>query len=436
VIPRWPRTLFVRTALLIASTLAAFSVVAWAAIVWTTVIPVARATADVLAQRTNAAIAAYRSGAALPDGVALNEGPTATAAARMRGFAFSFYLINLRRRLQENLPGAQVFVARSVMPTTIWIRTPQIPRRWLVLTSRLGRPETPMAVVAVIMMGAVLALVGAALFARRLTAPLADLVEATERVAEGERVSVNPASGPSEVRSLAIAFQTMSHRLAEIDEQRELMLAGLSHDLRSPLARVRVAIELLDPRDTMLAQQMAVEVEEIDRIVGQFLHYVRAGYRESPVKASADELVRETLAQYASGTQLHLELSVAEPRMLAVEGLRHILLNLVQNAFEYGQPPVVVRTRVEHDVLQVSVEDRGAGLSDQDWRDAIRPFQRLRATPGTGHTGLGLAMVDRLVQASRGTLSARRIEGGFVVEVTLATTAPCFAPTWVDSERH
>jgi len=268
----------------------------------------------------------------------------------------------------------QVLAARSVMPTTIWIRTPQIPGRWLVLTWQLGRPETPMAVVAVIMTGALLVLVGAALFAHRLTAPLADLVKATERVAEGARVSVNPASGPSEVRSLAIAFQMMSHRLAEIDEQRELMLAGLSHDLRSPLARVRVAIELLDPRDTMLAQQMAVEVEEIDRIVGQFLRYVRAGYRESPVEASADELVRETLAQYASGRQLHLELSVAEPRMLAVEGLRHILLNLVQNAFEYGQPPVVVRTRVEHGVLQVSVEDRGPGLSDQDWRDAIRPF--------------------------------------------------------------
>jgi two-component system osmolarity sensor histidine kinase EnvZ len=200
------------------------------------------------------------------------------------------------------------------------------------------------------------------------------------------------------------------------------MLAGLSHDLRSPLARVRVAVELLDPRDRVLAQQMAVEVEEIDRIVGQFLHYVRAGYRESPVEASADELVRETLAPYASDTKLHLDLNCAEPRMLAVEGLRHVLLNLVQNAFEYGQPPVKVRTGVEHDMLRISVEDRGHGLSDQDWQEAIRPFQRLRATPGAGHTGLGLAMVDRLVQACRGTLTARRIEGGFVVDVTLATT--------------
>jgi two-component system osmolarity sensor histidine kinase EnvZ len=422
--PRWPRTLFARTALLIASTLAAFSLVAWAAIIWTTVIPGARTTADLLAQRANSAIAAYGSGAALPDGVILSEDSPAMARARGSGFLFSFYLINLRARLKQDLPGAQVFVGPSVMPSTIWIRAPQIPRRWLVMTWRLARPETPMAMVAVILTGGLLALLGASLFARRLTAPLANLVAATQRLPEGERVSVDPDSGPSEVRSLAAAFQAMSRRLAEIDEQRELMLAGLSHDLRSPLARVRVALELLDARDALLAQQMAADVEEIDRIVGQFLHYVRAGYGESPVEANADEVVRQTLAQFSSDKQLRMELSAAEPRMLAVQGLRHILLNLVQNALEYGRPLVVVRTRAEQDVLKVSVEDRGAGLSDLEWMDAIRPFQRLRATPGSGHTGLGLAMVDRLVRASRGTLSARRIDGGFVVQVTLAAAAP------------
>src|SRR4030081_134820 len=97
-----------------------------------------------------------------------------------------------------------------------------------------------------------LSLLAAAVFARRLTAPLATLVDAARRVGDGEVVAVDTSSGPSEVRSLAVAFQAMSQRLVELDERRELMLAGLSHDLRSPLARMRVAVDLLESSEAGL----------------------------------------------------------------------------------------------------------------------------------------------------------------------------------------
>lgn len=420
--PRWPQSLFARTALLIASTLAAFSLIAWAATVWTTVIPAAEATAHVLAERTDAAVAAYRSGAPLPDGVTVARTLAARESRLLPGFAFSFYLINVRRQLQADLNGSEVFVARTAIPSEIWVRTPQIPDRWLVLRWQLARPETPMALFVVIAIGALLVLGGATIFARRLTAPLADLVLATQRVAEGERITVDPVSGPVEVRSLAMAFQSMSHRLAELHEQRELMLAGLSHDLRSPLARVRVAVELLDTRDLELARQMTVDVEEIDRMIGQFLHFVRAGYREAPVRACPDEVIRETLSRHAPQPGLRMQLHATETRLLAVDALRHIVINLVQNAFEYGKTPVTVHTCLAPGELRLSIEDSGPGLSEQEWREALLPFRRVRAIPGTGHTGLGLAMVDRLVHACRGTLAARRIEGGFTVDITLATT--------------
>jgi two-component system osmolarity sensor histidine kinase EnvZ len=209
----------------------------------------------------------------------------------------------------------------------------------------------------------------------------------------------------------------MSNRLAELDEQRELMLAGLSHDLRSPLARVRVAVELLEEPNVALATQITEEIELLDRMIGQFMHYVRAGYQEQPIQACLDDIVRDTLARHA--TTVQLELGAPEPCRIAVESLRHILLNLVQNAVEYGRPPVAVRTTQTTGAVRLSVADSGTGLSPAEWSEAIQPFRRLRQTPGMGHTGLGLAMVERLVRVARGTLAATQSDRGFTVEVTL-----------------
>jgi two-component system osmolarity sensor histidine kinase EnvZ len=419
----WPRSLFARTALLITCALVFFSFIAWAALVWTTLIPAAEVTAHVLAQRATLAAASYKAGMPLPDGVQVVRDEASFPQARRRAeFSLSLYLNHLRKQLQADIPGSRVLVARTVMPTELWVRTAQVPDRWFVLTWQVARPETPFAMGGLVLAGGLLSLVAAAVFARRLTAPLAALVEATRRVGEGEVVAVDASSGPSEVRSLAVAFQAMSQRLAELDERRELMLAGLSHDLRSPLARMRVAVDLLESSDADLTGQITTDVEEIDRIVGQFLHYVRAGYRETPERAIADEIVRDALGHYLRTGELNLELNATGSRLLPVESVRRVVINLVQNAFEHGQAPVTVRTLQRPGELQVSVEDRGQGISVQEWQEAIRPFHRLRAAPGIGHSGLGLATVDRLVRAAHGSFMGRQIQGGFVVDATFAVT--------------
>jgi two-component system osmolarity sensor histidine kinase EnvZ len=336
-------------------------------------------------------------------------------------FSLGLYLNHLRKQLQADMPGSRILVAR-VMPTELWIRPAQVPDRWFVLKWQIARPETPLALGGVVLAGGLLSLVAAAVFARRLTAPLATLVEATRRVGDGEVVSVDASSGPSEVRSLAVAFQAMSQRLVELDERRELMLAGLSHDLRSPLARMRVAVDLLESSDPNLIGQITTDVEEIDGMVGQFLHYVRAGYREAPARASADEIVRDSLGHYLRTAELNVELNATGSRLLPVESVRRVVINLVQNAFEHGRAPVTLRTLLRPRELLISVEDRGQGISVQDWQQAIRPFHRLRAAPAAGHCGLGLATVERLVRAAQGTLAGRQVQGGFVVDVTFTAT--------------
>jgi signal transduction histidine kinase len=103
--------------------------------------------------------------------------------------------------------------------------------------------------------------------------------------------------------------------------------------------------------------------------------------------------------------------------------VRHTLLNLVQNALDHGRAPVTVRTSLTSAEIQITVEDCGAGLSEAEWSEALRPFRRLHDPPGGSHTGLGLSMVERLVRGGGGHLHAARIEGGFAVMVRFPTLA-------------
>jgi two-component system, OmpR family, osmolarity sensor histidine kinase EnvZ len=197
------------------------------------------------------------------------------------------------------------------------------------------------------------------------------------------------------------------------------MLGGISHDLRTPLARIRVALELLDVQDPALRDEMTASIDEMDRMIGQFLRYVRAGYRESPSHAVLDDVVRRCLSSYASDDRVRLELDAMQSRVFAVECVNHTLLNLVQNALQYGRAPVAVRTMLGADEIALSVEDCGDGLTEAQWSEAVRPFHRLSASPSQGHSGLGLALVQRLVSTSGGSLSSRRGDGKFMVSVHL-----------------
>jgi len=392
---------------------------------WSVVIPTADLTADMLVVRASEALASHRAGSALPEGTKLTNGSPIDDIPRFRFLAYSIYLQRVRIALQTHMHASQVVIAHARAPAELWLKTADTGDAWLVLSVRLARPQAPLAVALVLIITAVLVLGVSAWSTRRLTKPLARLAADAVQIAETRPVEVDTASGPSEVRSLAVAFQSMSHRLSELNEQRELMLAGISHDLRSPLARLRIAVELLDERDADLMRQMVVEIEEMDRMIGQFLHYVRSGYRETPVKAAFDDVVRSALAPFSGDARIHYRYAAPQACFLSIELVRHIALNLVQNALEHGKAPVYVTTSAGSDSVRLVVQDAGPGVSSQDWPLALRPFSRLRAKPGGGHAGLGLALVDRLVRAGHGVLNARQMHGGFEVSIALPVGLSC-----------
>ena len=410
-----PASLFARTAALIAATLLAFAGIIWLAISWTIVVPTAPLMADLLEHRISAAVRAAQDRSPMPQGARLSHETPRPATLPNQLSAVRNYLERVVRELNGRLDGAQVIVTHVSAPFEISVQVDALENSWVVLSWNFARPRASTAALTLFTIAVLLVLGASSWWARRLSLPLASLANAAKQVAEGKRVTVDTESGPREVQSLANAFQSMSQRLYEVAEQREFMLAGVSHDLRSPLARMRVAIELLDERNVALAEGMTHEIEEMDRMLGLFLHYVRANYNETSQRIVPDDVVR---AATPHDERIVLELNATESRVLPSDALRQITLNLVQNALDHGRPPVRVRTQLSGDQVELAVTDAGAGLSPDEWQQALEPFNRVRAQPNTGHAGLGLALVDRLIRNVGGTLSSNRTPDAFTIIVT------------------
>jgi two-component system osmolarity sensor histidine kinase EnvZ len=269
----------------------------------------------------------------------------------------------------------------------------------------------------------VLSLLAAYFIVSRISKPLQRLSAAAAEIGRGRAAAPVPEAGPAEIRTLSTAFNQMAKDLARLDEDRALILAGVSHDLRTPLARLQLGIEL-SPEDESLKKGMIADIEEMDRIIGQFLDFARVGEQGGEAAASVDidALAREVLEHHRSvGHSVEESLdarAAVEARPMA---LRRAIGNLIDNAFKYGAAPVSLRTRAEPGTVVVEVLDRGPGIPGADAERMKLPFTRLDAARGgQSGSGLGLAIVERVAQAHRGRLALLpRPDGGLIARLTL-----------------
>lgn len=218
-----------------------------------------------------------------------------------------------------------------------------------------------------------------------------------------------PSLGAPEVRSITQRFNAMLERLASNQQERSTMLAGIAHDLRAPITRLRFRLSLqqhkADERNAAQADLVALE-----RITNQFLLFAGEGDRELPVLCPLDQWMGEAVAGQPK-QQLQLELTTVEATIQPV-ALGRAINNLIDNAFSYGEAPVVVR--LSHNDVEALIEvwDQGPGIPEQQWQRALQPFHRIDAARGQqGHCGLGLAIVNQVVQQHGGTISFRRGHG-------------------------
>ncbi|HUN67273.1 MAG TPA: ATP-binding protein [Burkholderiales bacterium] len=257
-----------------------------------------------------------------------------------------------------------------------------------------------------------LALAGAWLIASALSRPLAAIAAAAREVGRGQAPAPLAESGPTEMRTVSVAFNRMAGDLAAMERERATVLAGISHDLRTPLSRLRLAIEMSGAdRDT--ADGMGADVEEMDKVIGQFLTFAR-GEDEPLAAGDLDALVADIVEGYRKrDVTIDFRPGGLAAVRFAPMALRRAVSNLVDNALRYAGGTVEIETRRDGARVLVEVMDRGPGVPQSETERLKRPFTRLvEARSGAGGAGLGLAIVDRVARAHGGQLELVAREGG------------------------
>ena len=261
---------------------------------------------------------------------------------------------------------------------------------------------------------AVLALCGTAAV-RLATRPLRRLADAAERLGQDPAAAPLAETGSREVASAARAFNTMQARIGDYLRERSQILAAVTHDLQTPLTRMRLRSELLPPgeaRDKLLA-----DIDEMRGLVGEGLNYAASAHAAEEAPQAVD-VIALLDGLVCDGQDAGQQLSLQAPSSLAPlttrpRALRRIVGNLIDNAVKFAGAAEVVVTAGEG-MLHIAVQDRGPGIPDDQLQSALQPFVRLEASRNrdSGGTGLGLAIAQRLAQALGATLALRPREGG------------------------
>lgn len=252
--------------------------------------------------------------------------------------------------------------------------------------------------------GVIFGLLGALWIARRINMPLRALSHSATLLGRGETPPDLAETGASEISSLSRVFNQMALDIKRLTSDRTLLLAGVSHDLRTPLSRLRLALEMLgEDADEVLRQGMIQDVDDMDRIVEQFLAYIRDGEIETVRKADLNELVNDVASRYMrQGYPLALELMPMQAFPMRVVAMQRLLGNLIDNALRHGGGEVEVSTHVNDGQIQLSVLDRGPGLPEPQANNQS-PSYRVR---------LGLEVVERIVKLHEGSLQFLPRDGG------------------------
>ena len=277
-------------------------------------------------------------------------------------------------------------------------------------------------------------MLGAAVVAGFINRPLKRLSWAASQVRDGQfhTPSLDEHASTSEIREVNIGFNRMAERLAKVEQERALMLAGISHDLRTPLARLRLETEMSVP-DAQSRELMAGDIAQLDGIIDKFLDYARpAPETLTPVLLTG--VISRCIAPLRHNPRLQIQVDVAEDLHVLAEAveLGRVFSNLLENARRYGQSPQDGITRVEivarlHEGwVLLRVRDHGQGVSEDTLRNLTQPFFRGDAarTAATG-SGLGLAIVERSVQRMQGTFSVfNSSHGGLMALMRLRQAWP------------
>ena len=270
----------------------------------------------------------------------------------------------------------------------------------------------------------VVSLLGAAFISSLINLPLRRLTQATRAFAQGKRPDPLPEKGPNEIIEANRSFNQMVDQLQQVESDRAVILAGISHDLRTPLARMQLEVEMANLSNEA-REGIQSDIGQMDDIIGQFLDYAKPTDAHSFINVDISELLQDTAHEAARLPDVRIGTDIADGvhAMGNATDLKRVINNLIENARRYGRTPDGDVTEIDIKCgvkgtgasrrVVIEVQDHGVGVPDDQVEQLLKPFTRLDTARGQANgAGLGLAIVDRVLQRHGAELDVSNREGG------------------------
>jgi len=276
---------------------------------------------------------------------------------------------------------------------------------------------------------AILAILGAYVTTKRISRPINNLIDAADKIRNGHNVKKLPLDSVTEFRALSEAFNEMTENLSKVNKERKFLLASVSHDIRTPLTRIRLASEMLPPNSSSLKESLEADVMEINDILNQFLDFARGFEDEPKIPVNLGILLRDIQTKHKRMGQNFIlkkkNIRTDIPKKLFIDlrplAFQRCLDNLINNAFFYSNGKVILEASLLEESFTISIIDNGPGIPEEQKSKLLKPFERVDEARGNkGGSGLGLTIADRIIKAHDGKLELiNRPEGGLDAKITI-----------------
>jgi len=342
--------------------------------------------------------------------------------------------IELQKLVQEKLGTKTQFAKVVNGEEGFWLSfTIDEDQYWLRLEQDRLPHETGMQILGWASITLVLTLIGAVFISRRINAPLSNLSQAARQLAHGKRPQALPENGPSEVRETNASFNQMIDDLARGESDRAVILAGISHDLRTPLTRLQLELEMA-PVDAMTREAMQSDLSQMDGIIQQFLDYAKPLHESTFNSVNLSALLDKLVSDLQRDASLKMKAQIDSGIFITgieIE-IQRLVINLVQNAMRYARDPETGLLMIDLECryfahatkpsATLRIRDFGPGVPKDEIARLLRPFTRgdIARSQANG-SGLGLAIVDRIVKRHGGKIRLQNHPtGGLEVLIRLS----------------
>lgn len=326
------------------------------------------------------------------------------------------------RQMSDILGGPAKVRITHGEPYLYWINPPQDPSVWITIPMvGLGQGDGSPHLVYLLMIG-ILSVGGSLIFVRRLNRPLKALQEAALKVGRGQVPQPLKEEGSTELIAVTRAFNHMSKGIKQLEDDRALLTAGISHDLRTPLTRIRLASEMLPDSQDWIKDGIVHDIEDMNEIIDQFIDYVRQDQQECMEQGDINELIKEATQarNIEENHNIILQLEPLPKTLIRRVALKRVLDNLIENAFRYGGDRIEISSKhlKKTNQLCFSIRDFGAGIPDDQIQSLFEPFTQGDKARGSVGSGLGLAIIKRIVDMHSGKVTLQNHpQGGLIATV-------------------